>query len=470
MSFFFASKFPQGEEVRISLPIGAGMDIITGKFLEGMNNRMHLNGGWNKIMGFAGRGNTYKSTLSRYGSITTTGRYISGGHLIIDSEDSVEVDRHYQQTSVWPRLAGRDLIDEGFLRIADTQTTLNEWIKLLRSTSNEMSKMKDLSKYRLTTKFIDRRGNAIKALPHTSAEIDSLTKVTVDVVEAIYDDNQIGDAAMNTESMRGMAAKTQAINQLPKITSNTNTYITMVAHMTDEIATDKYAPSTKKLADMSNKIKFVGVPNAYTFLTNTLFICQKTTPLINKTDKAPEFPANSKDKNPSNDLIAVYIYTVRCKTAPTGYGTWIVCSQSMGVQPYLSNLYNLRNHKGYYGLGDNKVNFACDIYPDVKMSRNTAREKIKEDPLLCRALEITHEIAQMHEVYSERYGQWLCHPAELYTDLIAKGYDWKKLLNTRGYPVTYEQEEAEPELLPELSTLDLLRLRTGDLELSEFKA
>lgn len=244
----------------------------------------------------------------------------------------------------------------------------------------------------------------------------------------------------------------------------------MVAHMTDEIVTDKYAPSTKKLSNMDNKIKFVGVPNSYTFLTNTLFICKTSRPLVNKTDKAPEYPANSKDKHPSNDLIEVYIYTVRCKTAPTGYGTWVVCSQTMGVQPHLSNLHNLRRYKDYYGLVGNNTTFAAAIYPDVKMTRNTAREKIQADPLLARALEITHEIAQMHEVWSERYGQWLTDPETLYTDLTAKGYCWKKLLNTRGYPVSDEQEANEPDLVPELSTLDLLRLRTGDLELPEFKA
>lgn len=465
-----AKNFEQGEEVRISWPVGAGLDIITGKFLPGKNNRMHLNGGWNKIMGFGGRGNTYKSTLSRYGSIALIGRYMSTGHIVLDSEDSIEEDRHNQQCQVYDRLAGRDLIDEGFLRISDTSTTLNDWIKRLRNTSTELAKMKDLDKHRITTKFINRRGEQVRTLPPCAGEIDSLTKSLVDVVEDIYDKNEIGDGAMNTESMRGMAAKTQAINQLPKITRQTSMYVTMVAHMTDEIVADKYAPSTKKLAAMKNKIKFVGVPNAYTFLTNTLFICQQTTPLVNASDKGPEYPANSTDRNPSNDLVEVYVYTVRCKTAPTGYGTWVVCSQSLGVQPHLSNLNSLRRHHKYWGLGGNNTTFNVMIYPEVSMTRTTAREKIDSDPKLCRALEITEELRQIHEVHSQRYAEFLTDPQTLYDDIKAKGYCWDKILKTRGYPVSDEQEAAEPDLPPELSTLDLLRLRTGDLELKEFKA
>lgn len=468
MSMLIANLFDQGAEVKVQYPVGAGMDIITGKFLEGKNGRFHLCGGWNKIMGFAGRGNTYKSTLERYGSVTVTGRYTNNGHIILDSEDSIELARYYQQCSVWPSLAGRDLVEENRLRISDTGTTLNAFVKTLRNASSQIAGLKDIDKYKVTLKYVNKRGEQIRVIPPTVVEIDSLTKSLVDVVEDIYDKHEIGDSEMNTESMRGMAAKTQAINQLPKVTTQSNFYIGMVAHMTNEIKVGgKFAPDTKQLAGLKPGVKFVGVPNSYTFLTNTLFICQKTSQLINKADKAPEYPADPKNKEASCDLMEVEIYTVRCKTAPTGYSTRIVSSQSMGVQPHLTNLHNLRHYFDYYGLGSNKTTFACSIYPEAKMTRNTCREKIDSDYRLRRALETTHELRQMHQVYPDLYAQWLCSPEELYEDLKAKGYDWHKMLATRGYPVSDEQEATEE--YPELSTLDMLRLRTGDLELPEFK-
>lgn len=471
MSLLMAKHFTQGDEVKVQYPVGAGMDIITGKFLAGKDNRFHLCGGWNKIMGFAGRGNTYKSTLERYGCVTMAGRYTNNGHLILDSEDSIELDRYYQQCAHWPTLAGRDLVEEGWLRVSDTSTTLNSFVKGLRNASAEIAGMKDLEKYKVTTKYINRRGEQIRVIPPTIVEIDSLTKALVDVVEDIYDNHEIGDSEMNVEAVRGMAAKTQAMNQLPKVTTQSNFYISLVAHMTNALNLGgKFAPDTKQLAGLKNGIKFVGVPNGYTFLTNTLFICQKTTPLINKTDKAPEYPFDAKAKNPSNDLVEIDIYTVRCKTAPTGNGTRIVASQSMGVLPYLTNLHNCRVQFKYYGLGSNNTNFAFDIYPDVKMTRNTCRGMIEgpnADRRLQRAAELTHELRQMHEVYAERYAKELCTPAELHADLVAKGYCWNKILDARGYPVSVEQEANEE--FPELSTLDVLRLRTGDLELKEFK-
>lgn len=471
MSLLIANHFQQGEEIKVQYPVGAGLDIITGKFLEGKNGRFHLCGGWNKIMGFGGRGNTYKSTLERYGSVTVTGRYTNNGHIILDSEDSIELPRYYTQCEHWPRLAGRDLVEEGYLRVSDTGTTLNSFVKGLRNASSQIAGMKDVDKYRVTLKYVNKRGEQVRALPPTLVEIDSLTKANVDVVEDIYDNHEIGDSEMNVEAMRGMAAKTQAINQLPKITTQSNFYIGMVAHMTNKIEVGgRFAPDTKQLAGLKAGIKFVGVPNSYTFLTNTLFICQKTTPLINKTDKAPEYPSDPKTKNVSNDLVEIDIYTVRCKTAPTGYGTRVVASQTMGVLPHLTNLHNLRVHFKYYGLGDNSTNFAFDVYPTVKMSRNTCRAMLEgptANKLLQRAAELTHEIRQMHEVYPERYAKELCTPKELHDDLVAKGYCWDKMLNTRGYPVSDEQEAEEEQV--ELSTFDILRLRTGDLELPEFK-
>ena len=51
----------------------------------------------------------------------------------------------------------------------------------------------------------------------------------------------------------------------------------------------------------------------------------------------------------------------------------------------------------------------------------------------------------------------LCTPKELYDALIQKGYDWNRLLETRGYWTFNNEQQA----LPFLSTMDLLRMRVG---------
>jgi hypothetical protein len=58
-----------------------------------------------------------------------------------------------------------------------------------------------------------------------------------------------------------------------------------------------------------------------------------------------------------------------------------------------------------------------------------------------------------------KYAKYKCTPAELYRDIIALGYDWKILFNTRPHWVFIKDENKE---LPFLSTLDLLKMRIGE--------
>lgn len=458
MQSAFKGRFTLGEEIRILLPVGAGMDLLTGKFYTTPSGSSHLNGGFNKLMGIGGRGNTFKSTLARYFTVTGMGRYFNLGGQVYDTEDSVDQERALRALAKYEKYTDSDfVIDNELFQLVGTDTLGDEWFDALKETS--VNKIKDFEKHRLTTPFITKDGENVTMLPPSFNEVDSLSMMPIAVTEGIYDKNSIGDSGMNVEAMRSAAAKNQMLTQMPRLTSKSATYMSLVAHMGDEIVMDQYAPSTKKLSFMKAKLKFKGVPERYTFLMNTMFACISATPLTNRSDKGPEYPRYAKERNPTNDLMVIDLQVLRCKTAPTGNITRVVTSQEEGVLPALTDLHNLRVEYKYYGLGGNNTTFNCVLRPDVSMTRTNAREKIEKDALLCRALNICHELKQLHEWHRYSHQDVLVSPEELYNGLKAKGYDWDKLLNTRGYWVFLEQEAEEP--LRELTSLDLLNMLAG---------
>lgn len=455
----FTSGFKPAPEVKVLYPVGAGLDVSTGGFIfNPITGQYHLNGGWNKIMGVAGRGNTFKSTIARHGTTTMAGRYISTGIIIYDTEDSVQAQRVIEWCKKHPRLEAMDLVDEGFLIIIDTSTIGNKFFAQLKEASKE--KVVEFAKKKLTTQHVNEKGDPIVVFPPTIAEIDSLSKMPIEVVESLFDKNEIGDSGANVYAMREMGAKTQLMNQLPPITTQSDIYITLVGHMTDDLgALDKYAPSTKKLGFIKNGLKFTGVPNGYSFLTNTLFLTEKAAPITNAGDKGPEYPRTSKERNPTTDLMRIDVKVARCKTMSSGHIITVVTSQAEGVLPTLTELDTLRVEHKMWGLGGSAQAFYAEFLPDVKMSRTTAREKTDADPKLRRAINLTLEMLQVQLYHYSKFADIFCTPKELYDDLIAKGYDWDRLLDTRGYPVPKEQEPLEKQ--KEISTIDFLRMRAG---------
>ena len=91
------------------------------------------------------------------------------------------------------------------------------------------------------------------------------------------------------------------------------------------------------------------------------------------------------------------------------------------------------------------------------MNRNQVRENIDEHPKFRGALEITSELCQYFNLNPDVSPDLFCTPEQLYKDIIAMGYDWNILLETRGY-WTFDHY-TNP--VPPLSTLDLINMRAG---------
>lgn len=453
-------KFKKAPSLRPLLNLGCLFDIPTGTYLRGAHGEHILNGGLSYITGIGGRGNTYKSTTAHFFILRALERYAQSQALVYDTEISLTMQRLNHLKRWMERLGPVDLDESGRMLLTDKIAMPgNKWFEEYRNGLKE--RRKNDEKEMLTTPFIDKNGHNIKAFNPILGEVDSLSNMDIEAVEAIYDKNEVGESGMNIEALKGAAAKSQMLMQLPGLTGGGGGYIILTAHVGDEHQLDPYAPPAKKLTFLKGKVKFKRVPENFTFLTNNCWFCLSASVLVNQTTKAPEFPRDKDDDLKGDvDLMTVTLQNLRAKSGPTGLPFDIIVSQRDGVHVGLTEFNYIKNHDRF-GLGGHDRAYYLELVPDISLQRTTVRGKIDTEPKLQRALEITSEMCQMRNLWHDLPAGLLCTPKELYEDLKAKGYDWDTLLlNTRGYWMFEEDAALEPKQF--LSTLDLLKMRVGE--------
>lgn len=230
----------------------------------------------------------------------------------------------------------------------------------------------------------------------------------------------------------------------------------LTAHIGKDIPMDPRAAPIKKLQFLKNGDKIKGVTDKFMFLTSVCWQCSSAIPFTNDTTKAPEYPRSTEDDMKGDtDLNIVTLTILRNKNGVTGGTIQLLVSQREGVLPSLSEFHYIKTN-GRYGIDGTLQHYYLELLPDVKVSRTTIRAKIEENPMLRRALNITAELCQM-DLYHEYDHGFICTPKQLYTDLIAKGYDWNVLLNTRGWYTANNDKHK----IPFLSTYDLCAMRAG---------
>lgn len=458
-------NFKKAPTIRPLLNLGCLFDIPTGTYLKGKHGESILNGGLSYITGIGGRGNTYKSTLAHFMVLRSIDRYRQSEAMIYDTEISLTMLRLNQLGRWMPHIGGddEDSTDiEGTGRLMLTDKTVmvgNKWFEEYRSVLKERHKAKN--KEYLTTPFMGKDGELIQAFNPFLAEVDSLSQMDIEAVDDMYDKAEVGDSKLNTEALKGAAAKSQMLVQLPGLTGGGGGYLVLTAHVGDEHQLDPYAPPAKKLSFMKGKIKFKRVPENFTFLTNNCWFCHSASVLLNQTNKTPEFPRSKDDDlKGDTDLMVVSLQNLRAKSGPTGLPMDVVVSQRDGVHVGLTEFYYIKKYNRY-GLGGHDRAYFLELVPDISLQRTTVRGKIDKELQLQRALEITSEMCQMRNLWHDLPPNLLCTPKELYDGLKEKGYDWTVLLEqTRGYWMFEEDSVNEPKKF--LSTMDLLKMCAGE--------
>lgn len=451
------SRFVRAPSIRPMLNIGCLFDISTGTYVKGANGESILNGGLSYITGIGGRGNTYKSTMAHFMNLRCLDRYLQADGMIYDTEGSLPMTRidslSKDMPNINPELENRLVITD------KVGMSGNKWFEAYRDILKD--RRANSKKIELTTPFVTRDGTPMKAMNPFIAELDSLSMMNIEAIDAMYDKNSLGESGLNMEAMRAAAAKSQMIIQLPELTGAGGSYLIMTAHVGDKHQIDPYAPIPKRLTFLKGKIEFKRVPENFTFLTNNLWYCSSCSVLMNAANKTPEFPRNKEDDlKGDTDLMIVEIQNLRAKSGPTGLPISIIISQSEGVHVGLTEFYYIKTNNKY-GIGGNDRNYFLELTPDISMQRTTVRGKIDENKDVQRALEITSELCQMFNLWHHLPVGLLVTPKELYENLLVKGYDWARLLNTRGYWMFEEDIKKNKGTLPYLSTMDLLHMNAG---------
>lgn len=453
-------EFISSQSVKPLINVGALLDIPTGSFVKGKYGESILNGGLGSLTAVVGIGNNFKSTLLHYMMLSAAERIQTAREtslLTYDTEINIHENHLIAFLRRFPLLSSLNVTATGQWTITDkTVYQANEWFEILKNFLK--TKKENANKISFESPFLERDGiTLIPLIVPTFTEVDSLSAFeTADVAE-IRDKNELGDAGGNTMYMRQGLAKMSFLLQIPALIGRTSHYMLMTAHVGKEIqmASGPFAPQpTKVLQHLKHGDKVKGVSSQFFYLMSNCWQAYNSSVLLNQGTRGPEYPRNPTDNRTDDvDLNIVSIRQLRSKSGPSGCVIDIVVSQSEGVLPELTEFHYIKN-KDRFGISGTQQHYALDLLPEEKLSRTTIRSKIAANPLLCRALNITAELCQIHQLWRHLDPAFLCTPKELYENLKQQGYDWNLLLKTRGW-WTLENDKQN---VPYLSTMDLLRM------------
>ena len=459
-----------------SLNIGCLLDIPYGRYMEGQDGEMILNGGMPGFLGIAGEANTYKSQLAQAINLRIMERYQPHFSIIYDTESTSYIERWMMLADKLTSLDSDTVFDPNTMKVgmSDGSLTGNKFFENLKVYINQ--KIDDKTNLMRESPFIDNDGKPYKVMSPSTVSLDSISSFSVDALDAMYQKNELGESGLNAVALNSARYKSQLISQLPNLAKRGSLYCTVNSHVGKEVKIEKYAPAGKTLAQIPTNLKFKNVSENFSFLTGiTYYTFAPET--LRYTDKTCEWPLSTKETyEGDNDLQKVKVVALRGKGGPTGSVFEMIYSQRDGLLIGLSELNHLKRKEnrsirgmdykkiGFGLTGKDGYNFSLELYPEVALRRTDFRKKHKDDPRLQRALTITTELQQLYALWNldERY---LCTPAQLRQDLVQQGYDFDRLLDSRGY---WTFKDVKPEL-PYLSTMDLLRMRVGEYKPKWYK-
>lgn len=441
------------------LNVGCLFDHFSGRYTRGAHGESLLNGGMSHITAVVGKNNQYKSTTADYFMAAAQNNYYDVANSF------------YKETEGSRDLEGLEFRMEQFSRIQQEGVLGNP--KLFLTNMNKMSaegyweKRKQYGKAKaeakgsmLETPFLNPDGSFIKVLAPTVEEIDSWSMLSFEALEKkAAKTKDVADSKNNMLFANDGMYKTRIIMAMPGVNGRTGFYTIMTAHLGDSFNMDPNSPPEKIMSYMQAGTKIKNATEKFTYIPNNMWMCHSQKPHLDK-EGIPIYGRGEKGEQYDKDLIEVKMINLRGKFGQSGAPFKVLYSQTEGLLPHLTQLNYIREANSYFGMGaGNQVNMALDFYPDGKFTRNSLRNKIKEDYMLRRALELTSGLAQIKNVMW--YLGDLAHitPPDVFRILKEKGYDWDELLGgTRGH-WQYNDVKEEKQFL---SSLDLLRMAVGE--------
>ncbi len=458
---------------RLSLNVGAGLDLPTGYFIKGKYGEDILIGGMSNLQGEMGDPNTDKSTIALYmllsGLNTVAYSYISE-LLIYCSEGTLREERINKLAEAFEYL---DRDENGELIIAFNnikEMSPEEWYDKVLATY--VKTKRESTEYMVEYEFLkdpDKKDKPLKMKLPTGLLIDTITYFdpsnSIDMIMGEVKNTKTDAAGKSTDSsnrtigLNNAKFKTDIMSTMTPGMLRTNTYAMITAHVGDNVNMENspYGPKPRQqIGTLSSNEKIKGVPSNYTRLLTSLWQTTSKRPLVNQGTMLAEYPKNDGTDKIREELHIIGLKQHRSKDNLSNIRMEIITSQREGVRPHLSQFHFLKNNK--FGFEGNLITYNLILYPSVKITRPTIRTLIDTDPKMRRALEFTSDYLQMTMYFSEYEAMGLyCGLDVLYKDIDAMGYDWDKILTlTRNFwtPMHYSK-------IGYLHILNLLKIRKG---------
>lgn len=457
----FKQPYTKAEHLAPMINVGAGLDIITGRWYYGQHEEALLNGGLAQLSGYVGMGNLFKTATMLYKNLTAMYRIHSDSTgSMYETEMNTQGSRVTDLASHLPEYDGIDpLLTERFVVTNRKHYSGDQWYEETKEwleLKMEIGKKKDgvgkLPFLKLGTNEL------MEMIIPTFGILDSWTDFVTKDVSKMNDDVELGGKGAETMFMRQGIQKLRLLSEFPPLLHKASHYFGMSAQMGSIFNLDQYNPEKKKLSDIQGNVKMKGVTDKFTTNMNSILQFYTREKLLDQKSKLPKFPRDEHDDAQGDtDLNVIHATELRGKSGPSGIPIRLVVSQKQGILPSMTEFYNLWDHPDSFGLEGNDQNYFMSLRPDAKLSRTKVRRKIEEDAMLRRALTITMELMQMTRLMPElRNMGLLCTPKELFDGIKEKGYDWDEILgNTRGWWTLNNDDHP----IPYLSTLDLMRMR-----------
>ncbi|HHS7556424.1 TPA: hypothetical protein ACTPQ1_004716 [Salmonella enterica] len=459
------AKQVMGEVIRPRFNVYTIMDHALGNYEKGEDGLYYLNGGFAHIMGFAGRGNTFKSTLMDFCIFMILQRYNAAWGSKYDTEVTAALSRletGYLSAAKANGIEGGsvlDLIHEQRYNMVGSDIMPGEEYYSTYIRDEVEGRFKEYMKGKAReTPFPDPvRRSLKKILDPWLYSIDSLSEWHTSSLEDKHAKSEVGDSEQNILNAHDALQKSNMMSRWPSAFARGGFYMGFVAQLADDagkaMSQGRGGPkaNAKLLDDANDDLKFAGIPRRQlSFLTNSLLVATSSGELkedgsynaktgVNE-EKYPT--ARSRAMNASvNDLKKIVFTQYRAKGGHTGVKFTMVFSQEMGLLYHLSLWYYLsevlKNEWGYTRTG---ANYELHLLPGTKFMRTTIRDLCDDNARLRRALEITSALAYMQNNYHRLEMKYHITPEELYK-LIDEKWDWNEILdNTVEYWMFKDQE------------------------------
>ena len=201
--------------------------------------------------------------------------------------------------------------------------------------------------------------------------------------------------------------------------------------------------------------KMRGVPKSFYYLPLHVWFVEGS-----KVLKDDDFyPLEDRDMtSEQGDLFVSPMTMWRSKTSGSGYTIPVIVSQTRGVDPSMTEFYNIAKTYKRLGMDGAGQFFTFELAPEFgKFQRTTIRKGLARDERLRRVVNITSEMCQIAEYYPQHKDR-VPSMKDLREKLNADGYDFELLLNTRSW-WTFNNDKQEK---PFLSTMDLINMFHGE--------